>query len=246
MNIQELQRTPEEKAALLRMAQEATNFLLLSGPNGTGKSFAAKAVYSLVSPYALPAYDHESAIWTNQTDLNAEYIDSFKDDSTANLLKKVKNTKLLVIDDLGTRVPTEAFMDFLYAVVDKRYNDKAFKGTIITTNLGYNEMRAKFGDAFTSRVASGTSLRIDGADRRIHQIVEETTAPIIEGNSPRERCERILRSHPTAFGLSDKMVFLNKWVNGIKYSEPVSLDDPRLLTLLDNTEKKLGIFSTAS
>jgi DNA replication protein DnaC len=73
---------------------------------------------------------------------------------------------LLVLDDIGTTKPTDAFLEFLYGIANKRDQFKHKHGTIITTNLNSNSMREMFGGAFVSRVASGRCVRHDGPDRR--------------------------------------------------------------------------------
>lgn len=167
MKIEDLDQPQEIKTALREFAKCPTGFILLSGSNGTGKSTAALAVYNAVTPFKLPAYDHDIAMFINQAELNIlwnEHISKFGE--TNSLLKILTKSKLLVLDDLGTRAPSDAFCDFLYAVADKRNKHRREVGTIITTNLNSNELRLKFTDAFFSRVASGICFRIEGKDRR--------------------------------------------------------------------------------
>ncbi len=151
--------------SLYKMKNELKGFILFSGKNGTGKSYAAKATYNAVCPYKPPYYDHDVCIFKNQTEMNLEYNEHQKKyGETNSFLKEIRKTKLLVFDDVGTRTPSDVFMDFIYAFIDYRYNNKL--ATIITTNLNAIDMRAKFGDAFVSRVASGTVFKLEGKDRR--------------------------------------------------------------------------------
>jgi len=146
-------------------------FLLFSGRNGTGKTFASEAILRS-SPYdpnldASPEFQSPMIKKITQSELNMVWSKSIKDyGDTFYLLNHYSYIKLLLLDDLGTRIPSEPFMDFLYALVDYRYTNRNSLGTIITTNLNSNDMRNKFGDAFCSRVASGQCLRFDGHDRR--------------------------------------------------------------------------------
>ena len=167
MRIKDLDQSDELKNFLLDFANNLQGFLLLSGKNGTGKSTAAMAVYEFVSPFKLPAYDHDIAYFANQADLNFHWQKEFNDYGTAlGILKVVTETKLLILDDLGTRIPSDSFMDFLYKIADERYLNRHSRATIITTNLNMTDMRQKFGDAFVSRVASGQCFRLEGNDRR--------------------------------------------------------------------------------
>lgn len=149
-------------------ARKPRGFLLLAGSNGTGKTHCALEIYHGFSPYKLPAYDHDIAIFVTQADLNIWWTKELREGDSLHLLEKIRKTKLLVIDDLGTRTPSEPFMDFLYAISDYRYTHREKKGTIITTNLTVQNMRDKFSDAFVSRVASGTCFRLEGPDRRFN------------------------------------------------------------------------------
>ncbi len=148
-----------------------TGFILLVGKNGRGKSHAAMKIYEQFTPYKLPAYDREKAWFINQADLNILFSEANEIyGSSMSLLKQAYSTNLLVIDDLGTRAPSIAFMDFLYAVVDKRWNKRATHATIITTNLDSARIRKDFGDAIFSRIASGKNYVLIGEDRRFTEL----------------------------------------------------------------------------
>ncbi len=137
-------------------------FFVLAGHNGTGKSYAANCIFN-----SLDFQLHEK-YFINQADLNLLWQDNQAEYKSVNyLVTKIAEYKLLIIDDLGTRKPTEAFMDFLYNVVDKRY--KSQLPTVITTNLTGTLVREQFGDAFLSRIASGVNCRFEGKDRRLNE-----------------------------------------------------------------------------
>ena len=142
-------------------------FILLVGKNGRGKSYAALKIYEQLTPYKLPARDHDLAWFINQADLNMLFNEANEIYGSAmSLLRQAYITKLLVIDDLGTRPPSPAFMDFLYAIVDRRWNERSTFATIITTNLDSARIRKDFGDAIFSRIASGRNYIVIGDDRR--------------------------------------------------------------------------------
>jgi len=142
-------------------------FVLLVGKNGRGKSYIAMRIYERLATFKLPARDHDQAWFINQADLNIVFADSIEIyGSSMALLKQLYVTRFLVIDDLGTRAPSPAFMDFLYAVVDKRWNERDSLATLITTNLDSSRIRKDFGDAIFSRIASGRNYVITGEDRR--------------------------------------------------------------------------------
>jgi len=147
--------------------ENPNGFVLLVGKNGRGKSFVAMQIYDASTPFKLPAYDHDCAWFINQADLNSLFSEANEIYGTSiELLKKAHRTNLLVLDDLGTRCPSPAFMDFIYAIIDKRWNERDKKATIITTNLDSTRIRKDFGDAIFSRIASGRIYVTIGEDRR--------------------------------------------------------------------------------
>lgn len=147
-------------------ANNPTGFFLLSGHNGCGKSFIAEALYYTKTSFKLPAYNSDWAIFVNQSDLNQEWKEKDRE-WPVYLLNKYKNTELLVLDDLGTRMPSDAFLDFLYSIIEYRWRNRDKLGTIITTNKNATQFRDIFGDAITSRVCSGFIYRLEGNDRRV-------------------------------------------------------------------------------
>jgi len=136
-------------------------FFLISGKNGNGKTFTAEAIYG---KFYHPCGDN---MFWNQADLKMKWQSVYSQyGSTDYFLNEIVKAPLLVLDDIGTSRPTEAFMEFLYIIADKRYKLRNTNGTIVTTNLNSKSMGEMFGDAFVSRVASGRCIRFDGEDRR--------------------------------------------------------------------------------
>lgn len=169
MKIETLDQSEELRCHLNAFAASPRGFVLLSGRPGTGKSYAALAAYNAFAPYRLPAYDYDIARFITQAELNILWHKHNTEHGTSYLLDALTKTKLLILDDLGTRTPSVAFMDFLYVVADNRYSRRETRGTIITTNLNSKDMRDMFGDAFVSRVASGKCFRLEGKDRRFNE-----------------------------------------------------------------------------
>lgn len=156
---------------LQEYAKNPQGFVMLVGKNGRGKSYAAMRIYEQNTPYQLPQRDHDRAWFINQADLNMLYSEANEVYGHAiNILRQAQNAKLLILDDLGTRTPSPAFADFLYALIDHRWNERASKGTIITTNLDSTKIRKDFGDAIFSRIASGQNYVVVGEDRRFSDL----------------------------------------------------------------------------
>jgi DNA replication protein DnaC len=161
------QKSPQQMEKILSFSKNPKGFLLLAGANGTGKSFVARAIYDIYSTFKLPYYDMDEAFFINQSDLNERWLQAKHDSSSFELSSRLKQTKLLVLDDLGTKTPTDTFGDFLYGIIDARWNHKSSLGTIITTNMTGIITRERFGDAILSRISSGIVIRFEGDDRRI-------------------------------------------------------------------------------
>lgn len=160
-------KSPEHIEKIMAYAKNPKGFFLLAGANGTGKSFVAQAIYEANSTFKLPHYDMDEAFFINQADLNERWLHAKMENSSLELSSRLKQTKLLVLDDLGTKMPSDSFADFLYAIIDHRWNCRDRLGTIITTNMNGIITRERFGDAILSRITSGIKLRFDGEDRRI-------------------------------------------------------------------------------
>lgn len=76
----------------------------------------------------------------------------------------VDSPPFLVIDDVGIREPTDPQREAIFQLVDRR----GLKPTIYTSNLGAGELAALYkDDRIASRLLRGTSLRLDGPDRRL-------------------------------------------------------------------------------
>ena len=155
----------EESSEFVKELEEykknPNGFRLFSGKNGNGKSYCAMTVYEARSSYKLPYYNHDESRFVNQTELNILFNKNNSEHGQVYyLLDELIKTKFLVLDDIGTRTPSEAFMDFLYAIADKRYSDRHKLGTIITTNLNANMMREKFGRCFFKQSSERKMLQI--------------------------------------------------------------------------------------
>jgi hypothetical protein len=75
----------------------------------------------------------------------------------------------LVLDDLDKSRPSEYAAEQLFAAIDTRLTEGV--QLLVTTNLGTRELQTKwpepYGDAITSRLASGEAYSVGGHDRRL-------------------------------------------------------------------------------
>jgi DNA replication protein DnaC len=73
---------------------------------------------------------------------------------------------MLVLDDLDKINKTDAFGEFLFGLINHRYNHK--RATVITTNLSAKEFSKFVGPALASRIFSkgGLFMELEGEDLR--------------------------------------------------------------------------------
>lgn len=118
------------------------NNIILIGDTGVGKSHLAFAAIKAISDY-----NGKLATMVNVTDLFAKLKEDFKDE--AETIKRLSEIDYLVLDDLGTEKTTEWSSGVLYSILNKRSN------TLITTNLGPNELMRRYGKRIYSRLFKG-------------------------------------------------------------------------------------------
>lgn len=105
--------------------------LLLHGPVGTGKSFAAACIANELLSKGV------SVVMTSFVKL-IERFSGF-DDDTQYLIDLLNKASLLIIDDLGAERATDFSLEKVYNVIDSRYRAKL--PMILTTNVTLPEMK---------------------------------------------------------------------------------------------------------
>ncbi len=153
--------------------------LFFFGNPGTGKTFLA----SIVTQEFLKS--NKSAIFGDVPTLLEILRSSFDDESTkiTDLMDDLAKVDLLVLDDLGTEIPTEWAVERIYSIINQRYN--AEKPVIVTSNLElgklawrlnhpkktYKQNDEKFPNVTGSRIVSRLAqmcerIELTGEDRR--------------------------------------------------------------------------------
>lgn len=124
--------------------------LLFTGAPGLGKTFLSAAIarvvaakgagvaYDTVTPL-LGAFERER--FSRDTDEQAD---------AASRVRQLMTCDLLILDDLGTEMPTVFTQSALYNLLDGRL--RAEKKTIISTNLDRDGIRERYGAALASRL----------------------------------------------------------------------------------------------
>ncbi len=132
-----------EKAANLRraletciyFAQEPEGWLILSGTYGCGKTHLAAAIANARIALGEPAVfmvvpdllDHLRSTYSPQSEVSYDH-----------LFEQLRNTPLLILDDLGTQSATPWAQEKLFQLLNHRYNGRL--PTVITTNQRIDDL----------------------------------------------------------------------------------------------------------
>lgn len=140
------------------------NNLLFYGMVGTGKSFLSKCIAKelLEQGYSVMYF---SAI--GLFNMLAQY--SFDTNNKEMLYKTYEdlyNCDLVIVDDLGTELTNSFTNSQFFSFINERHLRK--KSTIITTNLGVEDLKIRYSERILSRLASSFIFRkITGPDIRL-------------------------------------------------------------------------------
>ena len=143
--------------------------LLITGPVGVGKTHLAVAILA-----ELVDTKGTRGIFCDFTDLIDRIQATFSknDESSEEVLAPYRDADLLVLDELGSRRPTDWVRDVLYGLLNTRYNRSRI--TILTTNFsdqpekpGGETLELRVGSTVRSRLAEMCQLVVlQGPDFR--------------------------------------------------------------------------------
>jgi len=150
---------------ILRWLKNLEGFLILHGEPGRGKSLSSViCMHYLHNKLHIPWHEMR---FINISDLYQEWIMAMDDRVEMHHKSYVlRDVKVLVLDDMGVKKPTEAFLDYIYYIINERGNDRK-KMTIITTNLSGKAFSDILGPRLVSRVGSGVTIQFDCEDHRL-------------------------------------------------------------------------------
>lgn len=134
--------------------------LLFTGKPGTGKTALADIVYSHI--YDIYADDHRfGAISISSSALYDEYLRACalegkeRNDAIEKVQKRI-HYSLVVIDDLGCEIDTQASRTFFSNLLSAQYDayrEGKLNKCIITTNLDYTGIAKAYGERIADRIA---------------------------------------------------------------------------------------------
>lgn len=139
--------------------------LIFHGEPGCGKTYLVSCIGNALLD------KRQSVVVVNVNGLLNKLKETYKrfgNESDYHIINSLKNTKLLIIDDLGAERATDWTTGKLYEIIDSRYRDK--KPVIFTTNLSPDKLR--------------NHLSQDGVSRTYDRMGEMCT-PIQMNSKPR-------------------------------------------------------------
>lgn len=125
--------------------------LLFTGEPGLGKTFLSAAIARVVAAKGCGvAYDTVSGLLAA---FEREKFSRDTDESSdaASRVRQLMTCDLLILDDLGTEMPTAFTQSALYALLDGRL--RTGTKTVISTNLDRSGIETRYGAALASRLA---------------------------------------------------------------------------------------------
>lgn len=159
--------TREAYATVKQWAESGTESLLLYGPFGTGKTGLAIAAMR----YRITAH-HPGAMFLTTPGLldriRQTYSRQRDEIDEADVLEAVRNTGLLVLDDLGAERPTDWVQEKLFTIINDRHD--ALAPTIFTSNLDPEGLARHLGERIAWRIIEMSEVvKVDGPNLRDRQ-----------------------------------------------------------------------------
>lgn len=139
---------------------QSRRWLILSGPVGVGKTHLAVAVL-------LDAIGRNlEPLYCPVVDMLARHRASFQTEDTMDYDTRLRDNDLLVLDDLGKERDDEKAKEFLFGIINGRYEGDM--PTIITTNLDGEGIKRRYGMPILSRLSEvGEIVVMTGSDWRL-------------------------------------------------------------------------------
>lgn len=129
--------------------------LVMQGPVGTGKTYAA---------YAIANAAHTAGLLTVAVSV-PDLLADLRPGGDGALGARARVADLLVLDDLGVEKGSDWTAEQLSSLLDARAREG--RRQVVTTNTGYEQLVERLGERTMSRLSGGaTVVKILGADRR--------------------------------------------------------------------------------
>ena len=154
----------KDALSFIRQFDEAFQNLFLYGDTGTGKTFLSNCIAK-----ELLDSGHSVIYFTAFQLFDILEKHKFQKDSEAAVsMQHIFDCDLLIIDDLGTEMANTFTISQLFLCLNERMLRK--KATIISTNLGFDQLHAVYSERIFSRIVSSyTMIKLFGDDIRLQK-----------------------------------------------------------------------------
>jgi DNA replication protein DnaC len=163
------------------------------GPVGVGKTHLAVAILKGLIEKGVPCLFYESGSLLKQIQ---DSYNPISNTSELRVLAPVYQAEVLVMDELGSTIPTDWVRDTIYQIINTRYNDK--KLTIFTTNYldeipqpaPQTSDQERVNRKLSTRIKELTTLEERIGTRLRSRLYEMCNKVAIEGEDYRKQLDR--------------------------------------------------------
>lgn len=141
--------------------------LLFQGGTGLGKTFLSACIARTVAEKGFSVCYDTAASALDAFELRKFARDTETAARASEKTERMLDCDLMILDDLGTEMPTPMAISALYTLVNSRLVNG--KKTVISTNCGDAELRRRYGDQICSRI-DGEYIKLPFAGRDIRTI----------------------------------------------------------------------------
>lgn len=151
---------------------DRVRWLVLTGPYGTGKTGMAAGILDLLVPDAMagvigppPGSYAPALLFTTAERFFRSIKTGWLDKTDGEVFKHHAEAGVLVLDDVGAEAPTDWVQREYQAMLNERYDEQ--RPTIITTNLGLDDLKAHLSERVWNRVMESSAF-IEVKGRNLH------------------------------------------------------------------------------
>lgn len=159
ITFEKIEQSKEKIDYMRRFVANPNGMILMQGDRGGGKTYASLGMCELFMR------KDASCRFVKTRDLFDRWQRWTRQEGFDDLLSRLVNVTLLVIDDFGVAEPSPAFMMFFLQLLDKRF-DWNNRGTVITTNLDDLNLNRICGETLMDRLKCAQKFTFKEGSRR--------------------------------------------------------------------------------
>lgn len=134
--------------------------VVFSGSVGTGKTHEAVSLLKTIYQK-----EEQRGLFTTATELAMRLREGVGQGNLAGVIDEINSVEVLLIDDLGVESATDFFLEYIYVIINYRYNQML--PLLLTTNLTAPEFGEVYGQRILSRLTEMSEfIKLSGSDKR--------------------------------------------------------------------------------